>query len=65
MTLLTVSHGITNFMMIFLYEYIPTVLTIPTAYCMETEFEELRKLGLDLVYAEKKLLAALDLAVIV
>jgi len=39
--------------MIFLYEYIPTVLTIPTAYCMETEFEGLWKLRLDLVCAEK------------
>jgi hypothetical protein len=40
--------------MIFLYEYIPTVLTIPTAYCMENGvLRELMELRLELGCAEK------------
>lgn len=54
-TLLTMSYDIMNFTMIFLYEYKPTVLTIPTAYCMETEFWQRMVLGLGLAWlcAEK------------
>jgi hypothetical protein len=53
--------------MIFLYEYIPTVLTIPTAYCMETEFWELKEFRLGLAwlgFVLRKLSATLDKAII-